>query len=93
LLPEKLKELIDMTNETMKKTLPTIFAKLCLYLPELKHQHELYKPIKANIIDTISKLNLMIEKEFKNEDHLVDINSIIRFLDSTLNENATQAHS
>jgi len=58
--PEKVKALIESSQKTMQQILPGIFAKLCIYLPEPKNQHELYKPIKVYSQFSISSLLLIL---------------------------------
>uniref|UniRef100_A0A6B2KYD7 Conserved oligomeric Golgi complex subunit 3 n=1 Tax=Arcella intermedia TaxID=1963864 RepID=A0A6B2KYD7_9EUKA len=81
----KVKNVIDNSLSHLRAEFPPIIQKLSIYLEESKQQYDLYKPIKSNIIETFSRVNQIIEREYSDQDiTLIDLNDIIKFLDSTI---------
>ncbi|EXC13608.1 Conserved oligomeric Golgi complex subunit 3 [Morus notabilis] len=72
--PDKVAELVQKVNAAIQQELPTVIAKMKLYLQNPSTRTILFKPIKTNIVEAHVQIQSLLKSEYSPE----EIQSIIK---------------
>ncbi|KAK4486691.1 hypothetical protein RD792_006751 [Penstemon davidsonii] len=87
--PEKVAELVEKVGSAIQQELPTVMAKMKLYLQNPSTRAILFKPIKTNIVEAHSQVVSLLKSEYSPEDlqnvvNMVSIQDLQAQLDNLL---------
>ena len=66
--PERLVEMAEKVREALQKALPTVVAKMRLYLSNPATHAILFKPIKSNIAEAHGQIAALMDSEYTSEE-------------------------
>ncbi|KAF5456269.1 hypothetical protein F2P56_025769 [Juglans regia] len=87
--PDKVAELIQKVSAAIRQELPTVMAKMKLYLQNPSTRTILFKPIKTNIVEAHVQVQSMLKAEYSTEEiesviNMVSIQDLQAQLDNLL---------
>ncbi|KAF8388671.1 hypothetical protein HHK36_025351 [Tetracentron sinense] len=66
--PDKVAELVQKVNASIQQELPSVMAKMKLYLQNPSTRTILFKPIKTNIVEAHLQVQSLLKSEYSSED-------------------------
>lgn len=86
--PEKVAELVQKVGSAILQELPRVMGKMKLYLQNPTTRTILFKPIRTNIIEAHTQVQILLKSEYSNEDmqivNMVSIQDLEAQLDSLM---------
>ncbi|XP_050217227.1 conserved oligomeric Golgi complex subunit 3 [Mercurialis annua] len=75
--PEKVAELVQKVNAAILQELPTVMAKMKIYLQNQSTRTILFKPIKTNIVEAHIQVQKLVKAEYSPEEQsIINVTSI-----------------
>lgn len=69
--PEKLRDIVGITNKQIKSLVSVIFEKMSLYLANKDTEHILFRPVKTNIQQSFQRFEILIKENYTEEDQQI----------------------
>ncbi|PIK55765.1 putative conserved oligomeric Golgi complex subunit 3 [Apostichopus japonicus] len=69
--PEKLRDIVGITNKQIKSLVSVIFEKMSLYLANKDTEYILFRPVKTNIQQSFQRFEVLVKDNYTEEDQQI----------------------
>lgn len=69
--PEKMRDIVGVTNKQIKSLVSVIFYKMSLYLANKDTEYILFRPVKSNIQQSFQRFEALVKENYTDEDQQI----------------------